>query len=1375
MTPEVGIPSATLRWLEVAPTDRPVMVLLRHAARHPIPSGEVGDEVFLTEEGVRIATALGAVVGERLVGLYSSPVRRCLETADALARGADVLLKCTPDLYLGAPGVFVKDPEAAWEHVWKRMPYEEILNALVEGRDDLVGFTVWLRGSVMASRPSAPDSLHVRHIPGGGNPDTLIEVVRVRGVLGGRWPTDMRKAEQDACSRSLNALELVDGDGALTDRGQGLVDTEDRLTAFNQIFATSRVGRAWIFMQGAADVADLDPASAREFVDTYAAVIRDRQRVAETLEGWAKWCQQPARLPPTTPFAKSASTVSTNPRWPSAARFPHNEAAQAVASTVLADLAQGAILVVVGYAALEEMIPFLSDQLGRSPRRIRLLFGNEPFPKGRPAWPATPLTLPEEARQFWLDFGYSVLRSAQILQAREIVASEHTEVRFTSPRHPLHAKIYMSDSALTLGSSNFTRMGLRRQSEANARFQSEDPRYAEARELAEGFWLSSVDYKEDLLQLLDALLKEVSWQEALGRACAEILEGRWAEKYIPPEELDALPKPLWPHQRQGISQALWALQHTGSVLIADAAGSGKTRMGAWILRAVYDWRIRLGHGPRPRPLVIAPQSVTGKWQNDLLEAGLNWYVNSSGALSHTRARAHAYVLKNIETCELLAVDEAHNYFNEMADRTQRLLANTSDHAILFTATPISRRGGDLLGLVDLLGSDHFTDGAQARLDRLYAYRVDDDPTTADDRDALRREIQTFTVRRTKQQLNRFVDKDPDAYKLESGRTARYPKSIPRTYTLTPSEADLKIAGDIVLIANQLTGIARVGNSLSLGQRQREEGVTDEAYLNRLTVSAAGLARHMVLDCLRSSTAALVEHIFGTDEAIARLKTELVGRSRIKNPTGNVVGKLDHLAGQPPKWELREELRTIAPEWLVDASAHNRACQEERQRYRTIAALAEKLSGARERAKCDHLARLYREGRKVIAFDSHSLTLHLFGAMLRRDKLLAEVLTGEDGEQGKRTAEKLLGLEANSDPVVVLFSDAFSESLNLQKPSVVVHLDYPTVIREAEQRVGRIDRMDSPNDEIQVWYPDEMGGFTPRRRDRLRERNELVSDLMGANLELPRDGLDEPLKPEDPIDAAPSGDPADLGDAFGSVRSMTEEGGLVGPAIYRQMRESQDRIVACVSVVRSTASWGFFAVGSDNREAPRWVLLDDGGLPQTDLRVISAALGDRLRNAQESLSLRNVPPADVDRLIVRLAEHERRLLPLRRQRMLDLAERVMRSWFLKAEDEGDIVRSDVLRQWQAVLRPRWNENEVPHLRGVADLWSQLTRKHKQEALRSRPKRKRWGLYALEEPLRMDPISTETLRAALEQVPRIQSLDRRIVAMIIGVRAIGVESN
>jgi broad specificity phosphatase PhoE len=106
--------------------------LLRHAERGPIPKGESGDDVLLLPSGVRAARLLGASLGPRLVSVRTSPVLRCVHTAEALLDGADRADRPVADARLGAPGVYVTDPRLAWPH-WERLGNSGVMAALVHG------------------------------------------------------------------------------------------------------------------------------------------------------------------------------------------------------------------------------------------------------------------------------------------------------------------------------------------------------------------------------------------------------------------------------------------------------------------------------------------------------------------------------------------------------------------------------------------------------------------------------------------------------------------------------------------------------------------------------------------------------------------------------------------------------------------------------------------------------------------------------------------------------------------------------------------------------------------------------------------------------------------------------------------------------------------------------------------------------------------------------------------------------------------------------------------------------------------------------------------------------------------------------------------
>lgn len=167
------LPSTLLEDIARAPTDRPVLLLIRHAERDAIAAGDVGLDARLTDRGRAAARLLGAALPGGGVEVVSSPIARCVETAELLGRGAPRL-----DRRLGDPGAFIRDTERAWP--WFRdHPLAWLVARQIEDDEPLPGFAApadGVRALVVASMPRAGLRVAVTH-------DALLGVVAGR-VLG---------------------------------------------------------------------------------------------------------------------------------------------------------------------------------------------------------------------------------------------------------------------------------------------------------------------------------------------------------------------------------------------------------------------------------------------------------------------------------------------------------------------------------------------------------------------------------------------------------------------------------------------------------------------------------------------------------------------------------------------------------------------------------------------------------------------------------------------------------------------------------------------------------------------------------------------------------------------------------------------------------------------------------------------------------------------------------------------------------------------------------------------------------------------------------------------------------------------------------------
>jgi len=1051
-----------------------------------------------------------------------------------------------------------------------------------------------------------------------------------------------------------------------------------------------------------------------------------------------------------------------------------NHAQGRVRDQVWADLiATSEALVVAGFASIAKVIELVAAHAQRvDPSHIRVLLGTEPFGTERVDFGSAGSAFSDEVRRYWLDErGISLRLSAKIVQTLRALDDDWLQVRFVPGSTRLHAKIYAGDGAVTIGSSNFTDAGLSSQFEANVRFEraSQPQLYAQTRQMAENFWQVGRDWRQELRALLNDLLQFVPWEEALARACADLLEGQWASRYLGSSGTQAR---LWPSQVAGIAQAMWVVENVGSVLVADATGSGKTRMGAHLTRAVRDRLWSTGRVRGDLTVLVCPPAVESQWLRESAACGLTVRTVSQGLLSRSSSGTRVHE-EAVGSAQILAVDEAHNFLSRTSNRTRHVREASADHVLLFTATPINRGAEDLLSLVDLLGADNFEDETLDLLDQLGRQRQDT-VLTPGQQDLLRREIQRFTVRRTKAALNELVAQDPDAYRHSvSGRVCRYPTHEPVSYPTGETAADKTVADAVRRQALELVGLPLIGAVVTVPPSLRRE-YTDQRWLDLRLGAAAGLAQHHVLAAMRSSTAALREHLVGTVEAVDALGLVL----NKPQPTGDMLGAVARLLQQgPPRVELKCEL----PPWLSTDSGWRTACEREIERYQAIHATAKSLSDARERAKADLLSALARRHPRVLAFDRHPISLSSINRFIDPGDCDVIMATGAAAAARKQVRERFA---IDSDrPGIALCTDAMSEGLNLQGASAIVHLDLPTTLRVAEQRVGRVDRMDSPYDVIEAWWPDDSAAFATRANELLATRNSESRALLGSNLSIPElagtrtaagavspDSLVDVQHVARVMETLDTGAWDGIEDALDPVRRLVSGSeALLTPEHYVLHSAAGARVLARVSPVQSARPWAFFAARGHANGAPRWVLLDG---PEArvvhGLDRVTQALRERLGGRPPSRGFDEDCEQWLTVFLKAAAQAEAALIPRRLQRALEQMHSTCRSWAQAARSAGD---GELAERWEVVARLAVpGEGEVlVDLHQVGERWLQVVQPLREVARRSRRRNRYSRLSDIDPALRSEPIALDAVEAHLRGLQRLEPFDQRVSACIIGVPA------
>ncbi len=132
------IPPSMFPILDRMPRIRPVVLLLRHSVRGHLPPGDAGYTLPITDIGRKLARKFGAILGDRLRTLHTSPILRCVQTAEVLRDGAATECTVVRDRLLGDPGVYVLDNKRAGQ-VWAERGHESVMAHLVSGTVPLPG------------------------------------------------------------------------------------------------------------------------------------------------------------------------------------------------------------------------------------------------------------------------------------------------------------------------------------------------------------------------------------------------------------------------------------------------------------------------------------------------------------------------------------------------------------------------------------------------------------------------------------------------------------------------------------------------------------------------------------------------------------------------------------------------------------------------------------------------------------------------------------------------------------------------------------------------------------------------------------------------------------------------------------------------------------------------------------------------------------------------------------------------------------------------------------------------------------------------------------------------------------------------------------
>ena len=806
----------------------------------------------------------------------------------------------------------------------------------------------------------------------------------------------------------------------------------------------------------------------------------------------------------------------------------------------------------------------ISETLGRIDS-VRLLLGAEPHPPApRPRLLGDGFNRPGTSEQQRLEqasreldenirwgrdmLGFTPETASHVAHLLRWLESGRVQVRKLRNQF-LHGKAFLIGTdghGVIAGSSNFTRAGLTTNVELNLGNYSPHI-VGQVQEFFNDLWNKAEEY--DLAAIFNQEFKP--HQPYL--IYLKMLHERYGDE-LQSEEVKSTDFSLTEFQEHGVERARRILSKYHGVLIADEVGLGKTYIAAAIIgEAVKELRQRV--------LIVAPAALRdGMWDGFLHN---NDFGRKSVILASYEDLTMGKLKDQLDEFALVVVDEAHYLRNPSTQRAEvfheLLDCYPRKKLVLLTATPINNSLDDLQNLLGYF-LRYDTDLAEVGVRSLKEKfkeaqsRSPEELTPKDLFDV----IDAVAVRRMRQ----FIKKHYPDSKIPGdagGQIVQFPET--RVEAVPYELDDVLPSGFFEEFKNALSpeGLASDGSSpdglspdgaasdadpkvltlarytpsayLKAESSAWEESV--ELYENRL----AGLMRSLLLKRFESSPHAFAnscqQMIDKNDAFVELLKQGIVANKKLL--AEYIATDTDALTEDELAEEFIEETEQEAANYDVDqllADVENdtallrqfaeKARQVTRRDDPTLKALTEALEEIlADAASGGKSEQDTRNRRKVLIFTYYSDTVdwifeHLQAETAKPASPLAAYreriakITGSHGASDK--SDVLLGFApltagtGNDEDKydIVVTTDVLAEGVNLQQARHIINYDLPWNPMRLVQRHGRIDRIGSLHEEVQMRcvFPDskldEILGLETKLRTKLKQ----AATVVGAPQVLP---------------------------------------------------------------------------------------------------------------------------------------------------------------------------------------------------------------------------------------------------------------------------------
>jgi len=757
-----------------------------------------------------------------------------------------------------------------------------------------------------------------------------------------------------------------------------------------------------------------------------------------------------------------------------------------------------------------EAFAMIKDNLN-GVERFRLLLGKSPEIQNEKTLGDVLL---EEIRKEVEGFDFTKESDHTVKLFIEFLKRKNVEIRLFEKF--LHGKAYIFDDRIVIGSSNFTAAGLTRYGELNTWKQESQAVYTR-KEWFEKFWAESIDFKEELIRLLEESRfgsKHYTPYEIYIKTLYE-LQKEDVKEELKEEKPRGLPETkvnLAQFQEDAISRIWTRMKKYGGCIVADSVGLGKT----WIAKKILE---RIGYYERKNILIVCPAQLREMWRKELKKIDVKENILSQEDLASENyiEKAKKTLGGRFDNVELIVVDESHNFRNPLSNRWENFFTLVNDHIaksgkrpymLFLTATPINNTPWDLywqIMLLVLMDRSAFIKENIADLFKFFK-QAKENPSLLNDL------LNEISIRRTRDYI---IDNYPDAFivvELPNGETKEQKIIFPeRALENINYQLDKAYKGMYKEISDTITEKLTMAYYKILEYRKEGLKTEEERLALGRMIAIGGIFRTILLKRLESSVDAFRKSISKHMNFLEKLKTYLKsGKLLTKETFFKYLMSVDE--------ELEEEdLKDVLSEFKIKDYNADDLFKDIDKDIHLLKNILEKVNkikpedDAKLKVLKDRLLELSKGG-QIILFTYYADTLNYIYNEIIKDKRFSKLkieaisssgLTSKNPQQREKIVEDLFSKKID----ILLSTDVLSEGQNLQTAKYLINYDLHWNPTRMIQRAGRIDRIGSPYKKIFVY------NFFPE--DELEELLKLVEILQNKIIDIDKSiGLDQTILGEE---------------------------------------------------------------------------------------------------------------------------------------------------------------------------------------------------------------------------------------------------------------------